>query len=187
MSSTSRPSSTSNDTLFLFILFSLYFSFSGKRKEAAKKSRYRRDRGSLAGNAFVYQTVRDFLSRSRKKKNRKKNSRPRGSGAENGKLPATVRDFPLLTFLSRKKSKRQKAGVLPEGSTPCRFRWLYSMMLDTTPEPTVRPPSRIAKRSPCSIAIGVISLIVIRMLSPGMTISTPSGSSIVPVTSVVRK
>ena len=63
----------------------------------------------------------------------------------------------------------------------------YSMMLETTPEPTVRPPSRIAKRSPCSMAIGVISLIVMRMLSPGMTISTPSGSSIVPVTSVVRK
>ena len=73
-------------------------------------------------------------------------------------------------------------------NTRCSFdRPIYSMMLETTPEPTVRPPSRIAKRSPCSIAIGVISLIVIRMLSPGMTISTPSGSSIVPVTSVVRK
>ena len=32
-----------------------------------------------------------------------------------------------------------------------------------------------------------ISLTVIWTLSPGMTISTPSGSSIAPVTSVVRK
>src|SRR5690606_23846996 len=30
----------------------------------------------------------------------------------------------------------------------------YSMILATTPAPTVRPPSRIAKRRPSSIAIG---------------------------------
>ena len=30
----------------------------------------------------------------------------------------------------------------------------YSVILDTTPAPTVRPPSRIAKRKPSSIAIG---------------------------------
>ena len=63
----------------------------------------------------------------------------------------------------------------------------YSIIFETTPEPTVLPPSRIANLSPCSIAIGVISLIVILTLSPGITISTPAGSSIVPVTSVVRK
>jgi len=51
----------------------------------------------------------------------------------------------------------------------------------------VRPPSRIAKRRPSSIAIGLISSIVILMLSPGITISTPSGNSTDPVTSVVRK
>jgi len=33
----------------------------------------------------------------------------------------------------------------------------YSMILPTTPAPTVRPPSRIAKRRPSSIAIGEIS------------------------------
>ena len=33
----------------------------------------------------------------------------------------------------------------------------YSIMLDTTPLPMVCPPSRIAKRSPCSIAMGVIN------------------------------
>ena len=63
----------------------------------------------------------------------------------------------------------------------------YSMIVATRPDPTVRPPSRIAKRSPCSIATGWISSIVISTLSPGMHISVPSGSSQTPVTSVVRK
>ena len=63
----------------------------------------------------------------------------------------------------------------------------YSIMEDTTPEPTVLPPSRIAKRRPCSIAMGVINSMVILMLSPGITISTPSGSIATPVTSVVLK
>ena len=63
----------------------------------------------------------------------------------------------------------------------------YSITLATTPAPTVRPPSRIAKRRPSSIAIGWIRVTTILMLSPGITISTPSGSSMVPVTSVVRK
>ena len=67
------------------------------------------------------------------------------------------------------------------------FCFVYSMMLDTTPEATVRPPSRIANRRPSSMAMGVIRVISIRMLSPGITISTPSGSLMVPVTSVVRK
>ena len=68
-----------------------------------------------------------------------------------------------------------------------RLNASYSMTLDTTPEPTVRPPSRIAKRRPCSMAMGVISVISMSMLSPGITISTPSGSLMLPVTSVVRK
>ena len=66
-------------------------------------------------------------------------------------------------------------------------RFVYSMILVTTPAPTVRPPSRIAKRSPSSIAIGAINSINIFVLSPGITISTPSGISTLPVTSVVRK
>ena len=60
-------------------------------------------------------------------------------------------------------------------------------MSETVPAPTVRPPSRIAKRSPFSIAIGAINSISIAMLSPGITISTPSGRCATPVTSVVRK
>ena len=61
------------------------------------------------------------------------------------------------------------------------------MILTTRPEPTVRPPSRIANRRPSSIAIGLPSSTVISVLSPGITISVPSGNATVPVTSVVRK
>ena len=67
------------------------------------------------------------------------------------------------------------------------FRLYYSMIVATRPDPTVRPPSRIANVRPCSIAIGWISSIVISTLSPGIHISTPSGNSQTPVTSVVLK
>ena len=63
----------------------------------------------------------------------------------------------------------------------------YSMIVATRPDPTVRPPSRIANVRPCSIAIGWISSMVISTLSPGMHISVPSGREITPVTSVVLK
>ena len=67
------------------------------------------------------------------------------------------------------------------------FRLYYSMIVATRPDPTVRPPSRIANVRPCSIAIGWISSIVISTLSPGMHISVPSGRLQTPVTSVVLK
>ena len=67
------------------------------------------------------------------------------------------------------------------------FRLYYSMIVATRPDPTVRPPSRIAKVRPWLIAIGWISSIVISMLSPGMHISVPSGRLLTPVTSVVLK
>src|SRR6185369_17916453 len=63
----------------------------------------------------------------------------------------------------------------------------YFNILATTPATTVLPPSRMAKRRPSSIAIGLISSTLILMLSPGMIISVPAGNSIAPVTSVVRK
>ena len=63
----------------------------------------------------------------------------------------------------------------------------YLRIFTTVPAPTVRPPSRIAKRRPSSMAIGWIRLTVISVVSPGMTISVPSGSVMIPVTSVVRK
>lgn len=62
----------------------------------------------------------------------------------------------------------------------------YLTIFETTPEPTVLPPSRIAKRRPSSTATGLMSETSILTLSPGMTISTPSGSLMEPVTSVVR-
>jgi len=63
----------------------------------------------------------------------------------------------------------------------------YSIISVTVPAPTVRPPSRMAKRNPLSIATGVINSTARFTLSPGITISVPDGSSTTPVTSVVRK
>lgn len=63
----------------------------------------------------------------------------------------------------------------------------YSTTSLMVPAPTVRPPSRIANRSPFSMAMGVINSISIATLSPGITISTPCGNVATPVTSVVRK
>src|SRR5438034_10441897 len=56
--------------------------------------------------------------------------------------------------------------------------WMTSVEV---PAPTVRPPSRMANLRPFSIAIGVISSIVRATLSPGITISTPSGRDATPV------
>jgi len=61
----------------------------------------------------------------------------------------------------------------------------YSIISVITPAPTVLPPSLIAKRVSFSNATGAMSSTVISTLSPGITISTPSGSFTVPVTSVV--
>jgi hypothetical protein len=63
----------------------------------------------------------------------------------------------------------------------------YLLIFVTRPAPTVRPPSRIANLSCSSMAIGWISSTDISVLSPGMTISVPSGRVTTPVTSVVRK
>ena len=63
----------------------------------------------------------------------------------------------------------------------------YARISVTTPEPTVLPPSRTAKRRPWSMAIGLINSAVTLTLSPGMTISTPGFNCTIPVTSVVRK
>ncbi len=63
----------------------------------------------------------------------------------------------------------------------------HFVILVTRPAPTVRPPSRIANRRPSSMAIGWMSSTDISVLSPGMTISVPSGRVTTPVTSVVRK
>lgn len=57
----------------------------------------------------------------------------------------------------------------------------------TIPDPIVRPPSRMVKRWPTSMATAVISFTYIVVVSPGVIISVPLGSVIVPVISVVRK
>src|SRR5215470_4201488 len=83
-----------------------------------------------------------------------------------------------LTYL-----KMRMAGDWPGHHASIR----YSMMLATTPAPTVRPPSRMAKRSFSSMAMGTIRCTSIATLSPGITISVPCGRCTTPVTSVVRK
>lgn len=62
----------------------------------------------------------------------------------------------------------------------------YSTSLETTPAPTVLPPSRMANRSPTVIGILLSSSMVHATLSPGITICTSSGSMNFPVTSAVR-
>ena len=96
---------------------------------------------------------------------------------------------------TRQEAFRRKETMLIQKQRPAHagrccfigFWRNYSSISMTTPEPTVRPPSRIAKRRPFSIAIGVISSTFMSMLSPGMHISTPSGREMMPVTSVVLK
>lgn len=100
--------------------------------------------------------------------------RRRGVGAGTRKAPP-VRNWRGLTLAGR-TSRRST-----ESSND------YLLILVTLPEPTVRPPSRIAKPRPSSMAMGWISSTLISVLSPGMTISVPSGSVMTPVTSVVRK
>ena len=83
-----------------------------------------------------------------------------------------------------KKAPPQGQGYVP---TKVSTFGVYSIIDATTPAPTVRPPSRIAKRRPSSMAIGAISSTSMAMLSPGITISTPSGSFTDPVTAEEAK
>ena len=99
----------------------------------------------------------------------------------------------FLYFQATEKPVEPKFyGYLTFGhNVPCGTQYIlvsdYSMIVATRPDPTVRPPSRIAKVRPWLIAIGWISSIVISMLSPGIHISVPSGRLQTPVTSVVLK
>lgn len=67
------------------------------------------------------------------------------------------------------------------------FLSIYSIILVTTPAPTVFPPSRMANRSPSSIATAVNNSTFTFTLSPGITISAPPVKLTTPVTSVVLK
>jgi len=92
-----------------------------------------------------------------------------------------------LQVYSRISVSARAPGSHRRGAPRAPRRIPHSITFVTTPAPTVRPPSRMAKRNPSSIAIGAISATVICTLSPGITISVPLGSSTAPVTSVVRK
>ena len=78
---------------------------------------------------------------------------------------------------------------IKNGCSACQINLVkyYSIILETTPAPTVLPPSLMANLNPSSIAIGVINSIMNFALSPGITISTPSSNAMFPVTSVVLK
>ncbi len=97
-------------------------------------------------------------------------------------LCALERDI-FLHFLSASSFKNLLLDSFSCLLTPTSYSTIWAMV----PAPTVCPPSRMAKRSPFSMAMGVISCTSTETLSPGMTISVPPSSSTEPVTSVVRK
>ena len=110
-----------------------------------------------------------------------------------GAIIAAPIPFVKSNFFSVLKKILAVSTIFPSGKGKGRaearpfMRANYSLMPMTTPEPTVRPPSRMAKRRPFSMAMGVISSTSMSTLSPGMHISVPSGRVMMPVTSVVRK
>jgi hypothetical protein len=97
-----------------------------------------------------------------------------------GSFGTSRRFLPTLPYSPRPWLLRPKGAVARRGKR-------HAMISEMVPAPTVRPPSRMAKRKPFSMATGVCSSISSEMLSPGITISVPAGSFAVPVTSVVRK
>jgi hypothetical protein len=115
------------------------------------------------------------------------------SPAETTATAAPTHPGGILPTLQAVAENRRPTGMAERKSgepKPATF-WViccdYLIISLMAPAPTVRPPSRIAKRSPFSIATGVCSSISSETLSPGITISVPAGSLADPVTSVVRK
>ena len=123
----------------------------------------------------------------------RRDSNPRPSDLESLALPLELLSFSFYTQDAEYNSKKTK-GTTIKLSLGLDFElsinavcYYYSTISVTTPAPTVRPPSRIAKRNPISIAIGVINSTLTSILSPGITISVPAFKVTTPVTSVVRK
>ncbi len=92
----------------------------------------------------------------------------------------------LFAVIALKCNDRTNIFLLGSHSILPTFFLCYVIILVTTPAPTVKPPSRMANFEPCSNATGTINSTVRFTLSPGITISTPSGSVMLPVTSIVR-
>ena len=88
--------------------------------------------------------------------------------------------FLFLSLFSHKLWKKER-----KGGTVTRPSLNYLIILVAIPAPTVRPPSRIAKDIFSSRATGWMSFTVTFTVSPGITISVPSGRVTSPVTSVV--
>ncbi len=126
--------------------------------------------------------------------------RDRG-GARCGRTPVELAAVAEPTALGtrgprRRPREREEAPHLSVRGLPLTARRLLrvtrsvqdqAVILTTWPAPTVRPPSRMANFRPSSMAMGWISSTLMAVLSPGMTISVPSGRVTTPVTSVVRK
>ena len=148
------------------------------------------------GPDFAFRVVHDRGGRSTCRKTEAGAHRREECRASQADHFASVRECPQRVetrtpaLASQLTGKRKGPALLRApglSSSSARRRETYLVIVPTTPAPTVRPPSRMAKRRPWSIAIGAMSLTPSVTLSPGMTISVPSGSWTSPVTSVVRK
>lgn len=111
-----------------------------------------------------------------------RNYRP-GCHPRRGRLIRYSAAVPAAT----RKGPYDRSRTGPFRSSDLQASGTYLLILVTWPAPTVRPPSRMANFRPSSMATGWMSSTFISVLSPGMTISVPSGRVTTPVTSVVRK
>src|SRR6476620_2773816 len=99
-----------------------------------------------------------------------------------GGTAVAIRSTGVTTWDDERPRAEARGRRVAAGAGSCRY---YLAILVTEPAPTVRPPSRMAKRRPSSMAIGWISFTVIPVVSPGITISVPSGSVTTLVMAVV--
>jgi len=109
--------------------------------------------------------------------------RHRGQNFESSTRSGSFFRFFVVAYVRERQIEQAMVMIGRLSLGICRsYAWIFV----TTPAPTVRPPSRMAKRRPSSQATGVMSSTSRVMLSPGTTISVPAGSLVSPVTSVVR-
>lgn len=152
--------------------------------------------GHAAGTRDIRETLRDngaFDGIGLPRVQRVSSTPARRLSAANRSVPARTAAGPAVprpsapNVLPPAASRRGRARCSRRRALPFSGSTGHLRILMTRPEPTVWPPSRMAKPRPSSMAIGWMSSTVISVLSPGMTISVPSGRVMIPVTSVVRK